>query len=66
MLRKQYSSRVKSEEVGLSSGDAAPPTAQSPRLKKDFRVQVIEKKGNKAKVRDLFGNEGWLSVDQLY
>lgn len=66
MLRKQYSSRVKSEEVGLSSGDAAPPTAQSPRLKKDFRVQVIEKKGTKAKVRDLFGNEGWLSVDQLY
>lgn len=66
MLRTKYNSRVRVDEVPLSSGDSAAPTAKSPRLKKDFRVQVIERKGKRAKVRDLFGNEGWMPADALF
>ena len=66
LLRTKYNSRVRVDEVPLSSGDSAAPTAKSPGLKKDFRVQVIERKGKQAKVRDLFGNEGWMPADALF
>lgn len=66
MLRKQYSAKVKADDVALGSGDAQKPTGQSPRLKKDFRVQVLERKGKQAKVRDLFGHEGWVDAEALY
>lgn len=66
MLRKQYSAKVKADDVALGSGDAQKPTGQSPRLKKDFRVQVLERKGQQAKVRDLFGHEGWVDAAALY
>jgi len=66
MLRKQYSAKVKADDVPLGSGDAQKPTGQSPRLKKDFRVQVLERKGKQAKVRDLFGHEGWVDAAALY
>lgn len=66
MLRKQYSAKVKADDVALGSGDAQKPTGQSPRLKKDFRVQVLERKGTQAKVRDLFGHEGWVDAAALY
>ncbi|HNN50162.1 MAG TPA: SH3 domain-containing protein [Pseudomonadota bacterium] len=66
MLRKRYSLRVRPDDLALSSDGTAAPTAQSPRLKKDFRVEVLERKGKQAKVRDLFGHEGWVQSDALY
>lgn len=66
LLRKQYSAKVKADDVALGSGEGQTPSAKSPRLKKDFRVQVLDRKGKQAKVRDLFGHEGWVDADALY
>jgi hypothetical protein len=33
---------------------------------KDYRLRVVEKKGKRVKVRDLFGREGWTDEDSLY
>lgn len=52
--------------MALGSGEGQTPSAKSPRLKKDFRVQVLDRKGKQAKVRDLFGHEGWVDADALY
>jgi hypothetical protein len=65
LLKKHYRARVQPEEVPLSSSESAGPGPQAPRVRKDYRVQVLEKKGGKARVRDLFGNEGWLPESAL-
>lgn len=62
LLKKQYRGRVAQDEVPMAASptEAPPAAGKAPRLRKDFRVQILEKKDGKAKVRDLFGNEGWV------
>jgi hypothetical protein len=33
---------------------------------KDYRLRVLERQGKMAKVRDLFGREGWVEESELY
>jgi hypothetical protein len=60
LLNKQYRARMIQDDVRLAPGPKAAPAASAPRLRKDYRVQVLEKKDGQARVRDLFGNEGWI------
>jgi len=41
------------------------PPAQPTTVKRDYRVQVLEQRGDKVKVRDLFGNEGWVPAQAV-
>ena len=65
LLNKHYRARVVSEDVPLSSNAAAPDAKPATRVRKDYRVQVLEKKDGKARIRDLFGNEGWVPDNAL-
>lgn len=65
LLKKHYRARVLPDEVPLSSAEAGGSPPGAPRVRKDYRVQVLEKKAGKARVRDLFGNEGWVPDSAL-
>lgn len=60
-LLKKYSKRArrKLKGRGKSRGDKSD-------VGKDYRLRVLKKKGQKVKVRDLFGNEGWVEDRELY
>ena len=64
-LLKKYNKRMK-RAVRLPSKKKGKAASKSKDLRKDFRVKVLEKKGDRARVQDLFGNEGWVPVDALY
>ena len=65
LLKKHYRARVLADEVPLASSEAGASPPQAPRVRKDYRVQVLEKKAGRARVRDLFGNEGWVPDSAL-
>jgi len=41
------------------------PPARPTTVKRDYRVQVLEQRGDKVRVRDLFGNEGWVPAQAV-
>lgn len=65
LLQKHYRARVVSPDVGLSETATAPAGDKAPRVRKDYRVQVLEKRAGQARIRDLFGNEGWVPEQAL-
>lgn len=65
LLKKHYRARVLPDEVPLASSEAGASPPQAPRVRKDYRVQVLEKKAGRARIRDLFGNEGWVPDSAL-
>ena len=44
----------------VALGSAPGAAGKGRTLKKDYRVEVLEQKGGQSRVRDLFGNEGWV------
>jgi hypothetical protein len=63
-LDKVYNMTAK-EQLSIRSSDApaaAPVATSAPR---ESRMRVLETKGGKARVRDEFGNEGWVKTESL-
>ena len=52
-------------EVTLRAGPAASAVGSGQALSSGARLNVLERKGGAAKVRDLQGNEGWVDADAL-
>jgi hypothetical protein len=63
-LDRSYNMTVKTDAPMLSAPteDAAPVATSKPR---ESRMRVLEKKDGKARVRDDFGNEGWVNEAAL-
>lgn len=59
LLEKHYRARA-TQDVPLAASDKAEPAKGGAKVQRDYRLQVLEKKGDKTRVRDLFGNEGWV------
>lgn len=59
LLEKHYRARA-TLDVPLASSSSMGASKDAARVQRDFRLQVLEKKGDKTRVRDLFGNEGWV------
>ncbi len=63
-LLERYKGRITTDAT-LADRPTARPGKKAPRVKKDFRVEILHRKGDKVKVRDLFGNEGWVPADAV-
>jgi Bacterial SH3 domain len=63
-LLKKYSRRAK-RSVKLRRRPSAKPARSDASTGKGYRLRVMQKKGKKYKVRDLFGNEGWVDQAEL-
>ena len=59
LLEKQYRARA-AADVALAPSDKAEAQKDAARVQRDYRLQVLEQKAGKTRVRDLFGNEGWV------
>jgi hypothetical protein len=58
LLARRYRARMVKDTPLSPAADGKPQPARL--LKKDYRVEVVERRDGKARVRDLFGNEGWV------
>ena len=66
LMNKRYRGRIDAAKVPLAqSPTAAPPKDGAKTLGRDWRVEVLEEKDGKVKVRDLFGDEGWVPAEAV-
>jgi hypothetical protein len=63
-LLKRYGKRAR-RGVTLRSTTSR-KSKSAGRVDRNYRLRVLKKKGKQSKVRDLFGNEGWVDNDALY
>ena len=62
-LLKKYNRRAKKGVVLKSSTKRR--SRGKAKVRKDYRLRELKRKGDKVKVRDLFGNEGWVEEKDL-
>jgi hypothetical protein len=63
-LLKSYGKRAR-RKIRLD-GKAKGGGRSQGQVNKDYRLRVLQQKGKRSRVRDLFGNEGWVDSDALY
>lgn len=63
-LLKKYKLRAK-RSIKLRRRPTAKPRKSDAATGKGYRLRVMKKQGKKVKVRDLFGNEGWVDQAEL-
>jgi len=64
-LLGKYGKKAK-RKIQLRRAPSASPNKSDADVGKDYRLRVMKKDGQKVKVRDLFGNEGWIDQSELY
>lgn len=63
-LLRRYRKRAR-RSLQLAPKPSAKPKKRSTRVGKNYRLRVLERKGKRVRVRDLFGNEGWTDAKNL-
>jgi hypothetical protein len=64
-LLRKYRKRARRALKLAPKPSAKPAKRRSAKVSKGFRLRVLERKGKRVRVRDLFGNEGWTDDSNL-